>query len=42
MKREQIEKQFERLKRDSAGFRLACDFAKIQEIKAPVKFYFEL
>lgn len=39
--RDQIQQQTKRLKRDSAGYRLARAFQLIEETDNPVKFYFE-
>lgn len=39
--RSEIAAQVERVRRDSRGFKLAEDFGLVQEIKAPVVFYFE-
>lgn len=39
--RAEIAKQVERVRRDSAGFRLAEDFGLIVEMALPVEFYFE-
>ena len=39
--REEIQKQPERLKRDSAGYRLALDFHILREVAPSPSFYFE-
>ena len=40
--RKEIELQFERLKRDSPGYRLGLDYGLIQEFPKKVIFYFEI
>lgn len=40
--RAEIEAQFKRLYRDSAGFRLAIDFDQIKSTSRPVVFWFEV
>ena len=37
----EIEKQCERLHRDSSAYRMAMDYSLIKETNKPVKFYFE-
>ena len=39
--RSEIQKQVERVRRDSAGFRMAEDFGLVSAVAAPVIFYFE-
>ena len=39
--REEIGMQVERLRRDSAAYRLAEDFFQVEETSRPVRFYFE-